>query len=187
MPELYFRAFRTRGVYASWPAFRREINNEMQNYVFPDLVRLHNNVVAYWKVKPIFKGKVTIDQSGISVTTYAEGEAAKIWYSHIQGVEGRWIRPSRARRRLRIHARKQRLGRKYKRETKKIGRLRRPMALKFKGLRDGTIVYRKKVWWTGIQPKPYLVRVAGEYRETFYRRMENASRRGVRAAQREGS
>jgi hypothetical protein len=60
------------------------------------------------------------------------------------------------------------------------------MALKFKG-RGGEDVYRHSVEWRGIRAKRYTQKIAKDYAPIFYRRMENAIRRGIRAAQREGS
>lgn len=189
MPQVYFRQFRTRGVYASYPAFRRVLSNEFQSRIGPDIIKLHDLTTVDWKRRPEFKATMKVDQSGISVRVFPEENdpVAKIWYSLNKGVPGRVIRPNPSRRRVRITARKRKLGRKYRRNTKVIGRLRRPMALRFKGA-SGEDVYRSVIYnWPGIRARRYTFKIAREYNPVFIRLMENAMRRAVRAAQREGS
>ena len=54
--------------------------------------------------------------------------------------------------------------------------------LRFRG-RDGEWVYRRSVEWKGLLKQNWTGKIATEYNPTFRRVMENASRRGVRAAQ----
>lgn len=185
MPQVYFRVLKTRGVYASYPAFRRVINDEFQNVIGPDLQQRHELTTAKWKVRPEFKATQKVTKDGVSVVVSPFGNAADIWRMHNAGVPGRTIRPNPSRRRARIAARKRKMGRSYKRDTRVIGRLRRPTALKFKG-RGGNDVYRNTVEWKGIRAREYTAKIAKEYAPIFYRRMENAMRRGVTAAIREG-
>lgn len=185
MPQVYFRVVRTRGVYASYPAFRRVISNEFQNRIGPDLIKLHDLTTANWKKRPKFKAVHAISQAGVNIVVYPEESGAKIWNLLNVGVAGRTIRPNPSRRRLSITARKRKMGSQYRRNTKVIGRLKRPMALKFKG-RGGEDVYRYSVEWKGIKARQYTAKIAKEYSPIFYRRMENVMRRAVRAARREG-
>lgn len=188
MAQVFFRSFRTRGVYANYPAYRRVMADEFQNNVGPDLLKRHALTTAKWKKQPEFDAKMEITQQGISITVSANknDRISMIWNALNKGVPGRTIRPNPARRRVRIARRKRKLGAKYRRNTRKIGRLRRPMALKFTG-RGGEAVFRKSVEWKGIMARHYTVKIADEYRPIYLQRMENANRRAVRAAQREGS
>ena len=188
MPQVYFRVFRTRGVYASYPAFRRVISNEFQNGVGPDLIKLHDLKTANWKKRPEFKATQTTSQKGISVNVFPEPDdsVSMIWNVINKGTPGRILRPNPSRRRARIETRKRKMGRSYRRSTKIVGRLRRPMALKFTGA-GGEAVYRKEIPWPGIKARRHTEKIAKDYAPTFYKRMENAVRRGVTAAQREGS
>lgn len=186
--QAYFRSFRTRGVYASIPAYKRVMNDEFQNHIGPDLLKLHDLTTADWKKRPEFKVKMVVEQQGITVSVSATGNdrISMIWNALNKGIPGRVIRPNPSRRRVRIASRRRSLGRKYRRNTKIIGRLRRPTALKFIG-RSGETVFRKSVNWKGIITRKYTINIADEYRPIFLRRMENANRRAVHAAQREGS
>lgn len=188
MPEVFFRSFRTRGVYANYSAYRRVMTNEFQNSIGPDLLKLHDLTTAKWKKRPEFKAKMEVNQQGISITVSASSNdsISMIWNALNKGLPGRTIRPNPSRRRVHIARRKRKLGAKYRRNTRVIGRLRRPMALKFTG-RGGEAVFRKSVNWRGILARQYTEKIAKEYRPFYLRRMENANRRAVRAAQREGS
>lgn len=181
MTQLYFRAFRTRGVYANIPAFRREFARTFQTKVGPGLAAANAKQVAHWKVAPGFAIKHDTSAAGISVFVYPKGPAAKVWYWHVKGVKGRTIRPKR-------HRQPKYRFRTKGRSPRTKGRGRRPTraALRFRG-RSGEILFRNKVFWKGIRPKPYPQNAANEYTPTFYRLMENTARRAVRAAQREGS
>ena len=188
MPEVFFRSFRTRGVYANYSAYRRVMTDEFQNNIGPDLLKLHDLTTAKWKKRPEFDAKMEVTQQGISITVSANrnDSISMIWNALNKGLPGRTIRPNPSRRRVRIARRKRRLGAKYRRNTRAIGRLRRPTALKFTG-RGGEIVFRKSVEWKGIQSRRFTEKIAKEYRSIYLHRMENANRRAVRAAQREGS
>lgn len=164
----------TRGLYASVEAFRRVINAEYKNHIGPELARDCTNVVSHWKKRPDFEVEYQTSQVSVWVDVIPTGPVAKLWWWHVRGVEGRTIRP-------RIHRQppNRMLSRKRRRTASRA-------TLRFMG-REGRHVYRRKVFWKGIRPKPYPQMAADAYRPTFLRRNENALRRAVRAAQKEGT
>jgi len=172
--QVYMRYFRTRGLYANVRAFRRVINAEYRNHIGPGLARANAEVVSKWKKKPDFEVSHKVTKEGIRVDVIPTGPVAKLWWWHVRGVEGRTIRP-------RVHRQppNRMLSRKRRRTASRA-------TLRFMG-REGRWVYRRKVFWKGIRPKPYPQMAAKAYRPTFLRRNEKMLRRAVRAAQREGT
>jgi hypothetical protein len=182
MPEVIFSAFRTRGVYVDYNAFVRTIDQGFRSDIAPDLVSLCNHTVSHWKKQPEFVPEVETTEDGVSVAIRVQGDASKIWFYLNYGVEGHTIKPNPARRWKRIKARYRKMKGEYVRDPRVIGRMREPMALKFKGI-GGEDVYRKSVEWKGIEPRDYIGEIGREYNDTFRRKIENIKRRAVRAAQ----
>jgi len=176
---IYFRAFRTRGVYADYPAFREQMYFGLQE-VRHGLVPMFEKTCSHWKKQPTFLSMWNITQKGISVDIVPAGDAAPLWWWHNNGVAGRTIRPKRhrqPRQRILAEPRVGRGGRVHRMRTA-------PRAtLRFRG-RGGEWVYRRSVEWKGLLRQNWTGKIATEYNPEFRRIMENAARRGVRAAQR---
>lgn len=168
---LLVRSFRTRDVYASHPAFRREITNTMRTQVGPGIGSVLDRDVTDWKKKPTFKPVLEITAKAVVVSTLVQGGAAQVWHWLDEGVPEREIVPRRHRQPLR--------------KLRSTGRKRRPTraALRFVGP-GGMIIYRNRVTAGAIEPRMYAKKAARTYNSQFRRHMENAMRRGVRAAQR---
>jgi len=176
---IYFRAFRTRGVYADYPAFREQINTGIRIVGF-DLAGRFDKTCSHWRKRPSFGIMHETTEKGVAVDIIPSGPVAPLWWWHNNGVEGRTIRPKRHRQPRQRQLAQPRVGRG--------GRVRRmrvaPRAvLRFRG-RGGEWVYRRSVEWKGLIAQNWTEKIATEYNPTFRRVMENAARRGARAAQR---
>ena len=175
---IYFRAFRTRGVYASYPNFREQIHSGMLE-VAGDLGVAFYETCAHWKKRPDFAVDWDIAEKGIGVDIIPSGPVAPLWWWHNNGVEGRTIRPKRHRQPRQRQLAQPRVGRGGRVHRMRVA----PRAvLRFRG-RDGEWVYRRSVEWKGLLKQNWTGKIATEYNPTFRRVMESASRRGVRAAQ----
>lgn len=143
----------------------------MRTQVGPGIGAVLGRDVIDWKKKPTFKPVLEMTASDIVVSVLVQGGAAQVWHWLDEGVPEREIVPRRHRQPLRA--------------IRSVGRKRRPTraALRFIG-RGGTVVFRNRVMAGAIEPRRYAKKAARTYNKQFRRHMENAMRRGVRAAQR---
>jgi hypothetical protein len=178
VPQVYFRKFITRGVYANFRAYRRVIGAAMRNTVAPGIAKECVNVIKHWKKKPDWKVTYSIDADGITVVVDPDGPVAVIWKYHVEGVPRRIIQPRRHRQPIRTTGRGRRLAGRARRPTK--------AALRFTSGKTGDVVFARRVDWPGIKARPYPQQAADAYRTTWKKVMEDANRRAVRAAQQEG-
>lgn len=173
---IYWRAFRTRGVYANMAAFRRVIGEGMVQTVFPKIEKRLQAKVVHWKVEVKFLMTKVINEQGIAVKAFPSGTGAKYWKWNTLGV----------------HARTITVKKQFTQKLHKFKRYKPALGIPPKGarvrsaLRAAGITFRYSLKWPGIVPKYYEKQVADEYRPGFQRDMENIVRRAVTAAQREG-
>lgn len=179
MPQVYFRKFRSRRIYANMAAFRRVIAEGFRAEIAPPLVQLHQAQIAHWKKQLPFDAAHETTPAGVAVEIIPRGPLARLWYWHTFGVKGRVIQPRRHRA----------VGRALRPTGRPAGhRTGRPKraALRFVGP-TGEVVYARRVVWKGIKPRHYPERVAQAFRPQFYKLMESIVRRAVTAAKREGT
>jgi len=174
---VYWRAFRTRGVYANMPAFRRVVGEGMVKTVFPKIQKRLLAKITHWKVEVKFLMTKLINEEGISVKAFPSGVGAKYWKWATRGTKGYVIKVK-------------------KKHTQKLHRFKRykpALGIPPKGarvrsaLRAAGIAFRYQLF---VPPRPgkfFEKQVAKEYNPEFRRDMENIIRRGVRAAQKEGT
>lgn len=180
-PVLIYRAFRTRGVYANYDAFRDQIALGMTRDVFPLVGRAMSARVENWKHKPNFSPEHWVSEKGIFLEAIPVGPNAKYWEWVSGGVKGHWItvknRPTRSGKKgykpkLRMY--------KYTPKTTVGGGYGGP------GTYQPPARFATRVWWPGIEPRDFESYIVEEVKPDFRRFMENAARRGVRRMQREG-
>lgn len=172
---LYTHVFRERWNYPRFEEFRRVISDEMATGVGPLIVGQFNDVVADWKVQPKFTTSYATTAAHIQMNLIVGGAGKPRWFWVDKGVEGRDIVPRRHRQPPLRHRIKGRSRRMFRSPTN--------AALRFPGL-GGGMIFRKMVHWTGIRARHNTERIVEEFKPEFQRRMENAIRRGMRAAAR---
>lgn len=182
MPIPYFRAFRTRGWIANFEAGRRVIQQEMQQKVLPRLIKASKERTQGWKGSPDFRVWTQIDREGIHGYCEPIGPLAPYWWRVSDGVPGHWItvKKNTTFRKFKGYRPALRLN-KYHPSTTPSG------GYGSNAYRMPPTGYRRKVWWPGIRPRRFGAHIAEQVQPMFQRDMENAVRRAVTAAQREGS
>jgi len=174
---VYFRAFRTRGVYANMPAFRRVVGEGMVKTVFPKMQKRLLAKITHWKVEVKFLMTKLINEEGVSVKAFPSGVGAKYWKWATRGTKGHTIKVK-------------------KKHTQKLHRFKRykpALGIPPKGarvrsaLRAAGIAFRYQLFVPARPGKFFEKQVAKEYNPEFRRDMENIIRRAVRAAQKEGT
>lgn len=174
---IYFRAFRTRGVYANMSAFRRVVGEGMTATVFPKIQKRLQAKVAHWKIEVKFLMTKIINEKGITVKAFPSGTGAKYWKWATRGTKGHTIRVKK----------------KHTQKFHKFKRYKPALGIPPKGarmnpaLRAAGIAFRYQLFVPARPGKFYEKQVALEYNLEFRRDMENIVKRGVRAAQREGT
>ena len=177
----HYHYFRTRGVYANIGAFQKVLAEAMSKEVVPMIASYAYETVEGWLEPPVFEQFLTVDRDGIEAGVVPTGPGAQKWNWIDRGVKGRRqrvARPARAgyKPAIRFH-------RYYPFTTPgwKFGGA---------GVASGRAVFVSGVrgyWWPGIAPRNFTGYILEKSRPEFRRLMENALRRAVRAAQREGS
>lgn len=175
----HFRYFRTRGVYANQEAFVRVLKNAMDNEIGRLMLNYCYRVVENWDELPQFRKHLTVTELMVSAGISVHGPGGDKWMWVSRGVPGRFIKPSRA------------AGFGYKPALMFPGPKYWPHTSpgwRFGGAGrfQGKPRFSKGHWWPGIKPRHFEAYVREQSRSEFRRLMENAARRAVRAAQREG-
>ena len=181
---IYIRRFRTRGVYADVSAFRKETVNSLRRDIDPMIVRELDAIVADWDNKVTFQVTQTVSAEGITTNVYPTGPGAEIFNMVSRGTKGHTISVV-----------KQSTYRGYKGYRPALWvrryapRTSPHVAGAFGGPGQFTNagVYRRTVYHKGAAPRNFERYVVLKVRDDFYKFLENALRRAVRRAQREGS
>ena len=163
-PITFFRAFHSRGVFASKAAFIREVSRSVDNDFSPLVQQEIDQTTLNWRRRPDTYSETRVDAAGISHRTYLVGELGAIWSYIDRGVPGRVITPKRAR---------SRTNPKYAAAIRFPNKARRP-------------IFRHRVRWTGIRARNWSATIRDDLIYDFREICEKGARRGVRAAQREG-
>lgn len=186
MPRVAFRAFATRGVYASIPAFRDEIRKTMENEVVPLITSDLKDIANSMNLDLQFPTEIKTTSDGVTLNVNVQGDGAKVWHWVSQGTKahdipkGRLMRPTRR-------------GYKNYRPALFLARYTPKTSPYIRGSYGGpgqyttNPVYRQKVRHPGIKPRYFERSVVYNVRKDYYRILENGLRRAVRRAQREGS
>lgn len=182
MGVIKLHTFRTRGVYMNYASFRKELLNTSANVVAPKIITAARARVSGWVVPPEFMAEVTGSQQGITLDVIPIGPGADNWARVSRGVEGHYIRVKkpttfRGVGRYRPHLRLNR----YHPSTTPAG------GFGARAFRMPPTGYRQVVWWPGIRPRLFEEHIAKELSPAYYRDMENAVRRGIHRAQKEGN
>ena len=148
------------------------------------VAKLGDKITSGWKHKVLWAGATDTSTEGLVTHVYPHGPGLKYWEWVSLGVLGHYIivKKKTTFRGYKKYKPALKLNR-YIPRTRPGGRLN-----PFGGVRLAPTVYRQPgiVWWTGIEPREFEKHMAPELLPEYRRLMENAARRGVRAAQREG-
>lgn len=186
MPVVTYRTFHTRGVYLNMQSFRNEIRKTMDSKINPLIESDLQEIAQDLNLQLDFSPTTEITPDRITVTFTPQGTGAHVWNWVSQGTEDHWIPLSQL-------TRPTRRGYKGYKPSLLLARYSPKTSPTLRGSFGGvgkyttTPVYRQKVHHPGIKPR-YLERsVAYNVRKDFYSILENALRRAVRRAQKEGS
>lgn len=186
MVAVQYRTFRTRGVFSNKQAFRREIENAMTGRVVPLVTSDLQDIAQDLNLPLTFDPQVKIDEDGISLNFAPQGprKVVGIWYAVSGGTKRHAIptKPRPTRRGVGNYKPALFLARYAPRTSPTLrGSYGGP------GQYISNPVYRHHVMHPGIKPRYFERSVAYNVRKDFYKIMENALRRAVRAAQKEGT
>jgi hypothetical protein len=180
--SVYLRRFRTRGVYANKAAFQQETLASLNRDINPRVVREFNDIVSNWDTKVDFVVTQEVTSAGIVTSVTPSGPGAMTWASVSGGTPGHWIpvkdRPSRSGKGSAAML-------MYRYKPKTSPTLAR--AWGGPGTYFGGGAYRRLAYHPGAKARNFEKAVVEAVRKEFYRFLENALRRAVRRAQREGT
>lgn len=179
--KLIYRAFRTRGVYLRYSTFRATIKQELEGPIATLIKKSLNKYTTNWKTRPGMEVGAIIARKGITLSVLPFGPGVENWRRVSWGVNGHWIQVKKHRtfRGFKKYKPALRL-RRYRPTTTPGGRWGGP------GHYSSAVAYRQRVWWPGIFPRNFEERTYREVTPEVRRRLENAARRGIRRARREG-
>jgi len=178
MPKVAFREIRSRGLHPNWGAVVKEVAATMDRKSKPELIAAHERIVADWRNKPEFRARKFVRRKGLRIYVYPAGEHKMIWIYVSGGTRAHTIKPRGPGYPLRFQ-----WGGpgSYKPKTNTRGQYKGP----------GKVVGGKEVHFMSVQhpgnePRRFEKIIARAYKPIFARDMENAFRRGIRRARREG-
>ena len=178
MPQIAFRQIRSRGARPDWNAIRQELEKTIDNEVKPALIKKFNDVVADWQHKVSFKARKQITRAEIKVYVYPVANK-DIWVFVSRGTRGGYQIPKNPPASSRdglLHYQAVYDARTQPRGRYGLG----------SGQKTGPWVSARTVIHPGVKAREFEEVIAEEYKKEFSRVMENAMRRGIRAAQRGG-
>lgn len=179
MPQVAFRQIRTRGVRPDWDAIRREVEKTLDKEVRPTLIKKFRDVIGDWEHKPNFRSKKKVTPSSVEVLINVVGSNARIWAFVSRGTTGGYQIPKNPPAKSRdglLHYQAVYDARTKPRGQYSLG----------SGQKSGDWVSRRTVTHPGVKAREFEEVIAEQYKREFSRIMENAMRRGIRAAQRGG-
>jgi len=178
MPKVAFREIRSRGLHPNWGAVVKEVAATMDRKNKPELIAAHERIVADWRNQPEFRARKFVRRKGLTIYVYPSGEHKMIWIYVSGGTRAHTIKPRGPGYPLRFQ-----WGGpgSYKPKTNTRGQYKGP----------GKVVGGKEVHFMSVQhpgnePRRFEKIIARAYKPIFARDMENAFRRGIRRARREG-
>jgi len=176
MPQIVFRLVRTRGLRPDWPTIRRHAEKALDKEVKPALVKKLSAVAKGWKHAVTFDSSRKRTPTESSVYVYPAANK-RIWGFVTLGTKGGYLIPTSPPARGRdglLHYQVD-----YSARTAPGGQYGLGT-----GQKSGKWVTPGQVTHPGIEkPREFEKRIAKDYTPEFRRVMENAMRRGIRAAQ----
>jgi hypothetical protein len=178
MPQIAFRQIRTRGARPDWDAIRAEVEKTIDSEVKPSLIKKFKDVVSDWQHRVTFKARKRITRTEMKVYVFPESNK-EIWAFVSRGTTGGYQIPKNPPAKSRdglLHYQAV-----YDARTKPRGQYNLGS-----GQKSGPWVSRRTVIHPGVKAREFEEVIAEQYQKEFSRIMENAMRRGIRAAQRGG-
>ena len=171
MPQVLFRAIKAKQ--SDFRVFYNEIEKALDGVVKPDLLAYFNKVVKAWKNPPVFQARKKISLVDMQIYVYPTGPNAEIWKYVSFGTRPHIIRPKRAK------ALSFQWGGpgSYKPRTTTSGGYNGPGKVV-----GGKPVAFKHVNHPGNKARNFEKFIARWYKTRFKKVMDDAVRRGVRAA-----
>lgn len=146
----------------------------------PMMKKIAQQTTDGWSDPPWWDHRTMADSRQTAVGIFPMGPGAQKWYWLDGGVNGRWQQVSRPLHKGYKPAIKFRRYVPYSRPGPRFGGA---------GAYTGRPVFvsaYKRYWWPGIQPRNFAPWIQEQTTPEFRRLMENAVRRAVRAAKKEG-
>ena len=167
MPQVAFRAIRSRQVFNKVPQIRATLLNDMQNIVEPHFEKEFDKRVANWDHKPDFRGKSKVTIDALIIDMFPTGPNKKYWEWNVRGTRAHKIRAKRA------PSLAFNLG--YQPKTSA-----RPYYYGGPGTASGPLVFAKEVNHPGTEPRPHVEVIKQQNKSWYSKTMENAWRRAIR-------
>jgi hypothetical protein len=177
MPLVAYRAIRSRNLLPDFDQIIEAVEAELDDVIKPALISLLEQRVANWKTQVDFEGRKVINQDSISVYVYPT-TGKDIFGFVSKGTKDHDIpsQPKGPRQFLQFPY--QGPGQSHIPKTTPGGGYGGP------GVKIGPVTRFKQVHHPGIRPRNIEKHVKDEYQPEFRRLVENAFRRGIRAAKR---
>jgi hypothetical protein len=171
MPQVLFRPIKAK--IPDWQAFNREVSKTIDNTVKPDLLEYFNKVVKSWRNPPTFQARKSVKPTSITLEVKPTGPNAEIWKYVSFGTRPHIIVPKRAK------ALRFQWGGygSYKPRTTTSGGYNGPGKVV-----GGKQVFRQQVKHPGNKARNFEKHIARWYKTRFQRVMNEAVKRGVKAA-----
>ena len=170
MPQVAYRAVRSRRKFVKAPQIVRCVGAEMDRRVKPHFIRQFNDVVSDWNHKPKFKARKVISGESIKLFVFPAGKNKKIWTYVSRGTRRHKIRPKKPGGLLAFT-----LG--YSARTKARGK-----AHVGTGKATGDRVFAAEVDHPGTEAREFEEVIADENKGWYSRTMESIWRRCIRRA-----
>jgi hypothetical protein len=169
MPQVAFRAVRSRQVFNKAPQIVASLRGDMQRIVKPHFEKEFDKRVANWDHKPEFGSKGVFTGEAIIVYVFPAGSNKKYWVWNVEGTRPHKIRAKRA------PSLAFNLG--YQPKTSA-----RPYYYGGPGTASGPLVFAKEVNHPGTEPRPHVEVIKQQNKSWYSKTMENAWRRAIRRA-----
>ena len=173
--RITYRAIRGRKRFLDTARVMAELARTLKQVVEPELTKRFEHVVANWKTAVAFKAKSKVSADGISVEVVPTGPGAKIWGYVSRGTPRHDIPAKPGKRLFFIWGGPG----SYKPKTKPGGKFGGPGTVT-----GGKVTRPLVVDHPGTEAREFEETISDDMTPWFRRIMENAWRRGIRAAAR---
>lgn len=158
-----------------WSAFKREIDRTLDATVKPELLAYFERVVKSWKHRPVFKATKKVTAKAMTIDVKPTGENRKFWEYVSFGTRAHPI-PRPGNTRAKVLKFKWGGPGSYKPRTTTSGGYQGP------GKASGPVVHLKRVNHPGNKPRNFERHIARWYQKRFTAVMNDAVKRGIKAA-----